>query len=294
MIHLPTDRRHRLANTSCIYCGIAFGPDVDQDEEHVVGRKFVPKGSLAKQVNLVANTCRECNAAKSALENDISSITMQPGPDGHDGDEHLEREAQRKSTAISIRTGKIVRDSHESFEIEGSLFPGFTMKFGLVSGPQLDFERSALLAEYHVRAFFYMLSFDEEKGHGLWPLGPVCCLGVVCRNDWGNETLTGFTDQVRTWHKILQGTLADGYFKVAFYRCPDRLVWGWALEWNKRYRIFGCFGEDGPVSTFVEGLPKLQTHVVEKKSKCTTRARIEVPLAESSDVLFDCCDGKDH
>ncbi|MCG8408915.1 MAG: hypothetical protein MI923_27230, partial [Phycisphaerales bacterium] len=165
---------------------------------------------------------------------------------------------------------------------------GVTMKFELISAPQLDFERAALLAEYHVRAFYYMLSFKPEKGHGLWPLGNVWCLGVVRRNDWGNERLAGFTEQVRTWKQILQGILADGYFKVVFYLCPDSALWGWALEWNKNFRIFGCFGEDEPVNTFTESLPKLSMQVFEKTSTCTTQGRVEVPLAGSSDVLFDC------
>jgi hypothetical protein len=43
-----------------------------------VSKKLVPKGKLDRQWNLIVRACRDCNRRKSALEDDISAITMQP------------------------------------------------------------------------------------------------------------------------------------------------------------------------------------------------------------------------
>lgn len=62
----------------CAYCGHAFGPGDRGENEHVIGRRFVPKGTLANHWNLILSACGPCNDAKAELENDISAITMQP------------------------------------------------------------------------------------------------------------------------------------------------------------------------------------------------------------------------
>jgi hypothetical protein len=51
-------------------------------DEHVIGRRFVPKNTMFGQWNVILRACRECNTAKSELENDISAITMQPDASG--------------------------------------------------------------------------------------------------------------------------------------------------------------------------------------------------------------------
>lgn len=62
----------------CAYCGAAFSRPSDGEAEHVIGRRFVPKGTLAAQWNLIVRACGPCNDHKADLENDISAITMQP------------------------------------------------------------------------------------------------------------------------------------------------------------------------------------------------------------------------
>src|SRR5689334_12269149 len=74
-----------LNNITCPYCGIDL---VQQNaiKEHVVGRRFVPKGKLAHSWNLILQACRQCNEKKSDLEDDISAISLLlPGAmDGED------------------------------------------------------------------------------------------------------------------------------------------------------------------------------------------------------------------
>lgn len=74
---LPVTKPVRLHNVVCPYCGATLASD-STTKEHVVGRKFVPKGPLENEWNLILNACRPCNNQKADLEHDISAITMQP------------------------------------------------------------------------------------------------------------------------------------------------------------------------------------------------------------------------
>lgn len=105
-----------LDNITCVYCGDELTPQT-VTKEHVVGRRFVPKGSLNQQWNLIVCACRVCNSKKSELENDISAITMHPNAWGMHVDETniLAKEAKRKSkNSYSKLTGKPVFKSKES------------------------------------------------------------------------------------------------------------------------------------------------------------------------------------
>ncbi len=49
--NLPNNKMTRLANVTCAYCGMegwVYNPWTD---EHVVGRRFVPKGMLDRVVD---------------------------------------------------------------------------------------------------------------------------------------------------------------------------------------------------------------------------------------------------
>src|ERR1700692_1203361 len=66
-----------LKNCICGYCDADLSSD-NRTTEHLVGRRFVPKGSLENQWNLIFKACRPCNGTKSELEDDISATTLQP------------------------------------------------------------------------------------------------------------------------------------------------------------------------------------------------------------------------
>src|SRR5258708_1804203 len=74
---ISPDRPIQIKNDICVYCAKQLTQDTIT-KEHVVGRRFIPKGKLNGQWNLIVNACRVCNGRKSDLENDISAITMQP------------------------------------------------------------------------------------------------------------------------------------------------------------------------------------------------------------------------
>lgn len=62
---LPTNRVHRLDNVNCAYCGRLFDDALPPSLEHVIGRKFVPRGALNANFNLHVNVCGGCNNAQS-------------------------------------------------------------------------------------------------------------------------------------------------------------------------------------------------------------------------------------
>lgn len=135
LTELPSNRAVVLDNITCPYCGIELD-ESNNTKEHVVGRRFVPKGSLNGDWNLIVRACQKCNSNKSFLENDISAITLSGklwfGTE--DSDENTKQEAQRKAkNSISNKTRKPVIHSQEELNIEGSFAPGATFKFNLVA-----------------------------------------------------------------------------------------------------------------------------------------------------------------
>jgi len=49
--NLPNNKVTRLANATCAYCGMEGRADNPLTDEHVIGRRFVPKGTLDRVVH---------------------------------------------------------------------------------------------------------------------------------------------------------------------------------------------------------------------------------------------------
>ena len=175
---LPGNRVVRLANVTCVYCGTLL-TEHTTSREHVIGKRFVPKGKLHGCWNLIVNACRTCNGIKSDLEDDISAITMQPdifGRYGHD-DEVAVLDGHRKAIASrSRRTRKHVKDSREEVTIEGGFAPGVGFSFKFTAPPQADRDRIYKLARLQIIGFFYWITFrvDESRGR-YWRGGFLPC-----------------------------------------------------------------------------------------------------------------------
>lgn len=217
-IDYPANRAHHLSNINCVYCGKLFDDSLQPTKEHVIGRKFVPKGALDGQWNLIVNACHDCNNQKADLENDISAITMQPDVAGvHvNDDENLADEARRKSeNAISRKTRKAIKDSKSNLNLH-SEGPGFKMTFGLIAPPQIDFERVMQLAHCHVTAFFFMQTYDAKSCRGGFHLGDFCPLMDADKADWGNDIMKWFMQETKEWDVRLHAVTAQEYFKISF------------------------------------------------------------------------------
>jgi hypothetical protein len=169
--NLPADKPIVLKNLTCPYCGSELDKKTNT-KEHVVGRRFVPKGSLSQKWNLILRACNICNNKKSSLEDDISAISMQPNVHGKYPSNHhlLLAEAQRKAKhSFSKTTKKLVSESQANLKVAGT-FMGGEMKIELIAPPQIDEIRAFELARLQITAFFYFITFDHSANIGhFWP-----------------------------------------------------------------------------------------------------------------------------
>jgi hypothetical protein len=288
LTEMPANKPVVLDNSHCVYCAAELTA-ASRTKEHVIGRRFVPKGKLDGHWNLILWACARCNGIKADLENDLSAITLQPdltGKFGHD-DQKAASEAARKATrSVSRRTRKPVKDSHENFDLKMQLAPGCEITFGLVSPAQVDRERVFELARLHVTAFFYMITFNASTRRGAyWRDGffPVLEAG---HRDWGNSIHRAFMDTLVAWGPRVLATTADGFFKIAIRRHPSADCWSWAVEWNRQFRIVGFCGDRTAAEAVFAGFPPLEATTISQGPDHYIRSRIERPLPDADDKLF--------
>lgn len=259
-------------------------------KEHVIGRRFVPKGKLNGQWNLIVRACKKCNNIKSDLENDISAISMQADASGRHplSDRALGMEATRKAlNSISRKTRKPVKDSSEKIDIKGTFAPGVEFTFNLTLPPQIENYRIYELARMQLMAFFYWINYDHKtKRGGIW-LGSFSPFLATIHSDWGNTVNKAFMDAVVKWEPRVIAIGADGFFKAIIRRHPAAVCWSWALEWNHKYRIVGFFGEQEPAKNIVATFPRMDVKTVAQGPNEYVSYRIEKALADEDDMLFN-------
>jgi len=285
-IEYPSNKAYHLSNINCIYCGSLLTKET-KTKEHVIGRKFVPKGTMNGQWNLIANACVSCNGLKSDLENDISAITMQPDVIGRHviDDTILAQEAKRKgNNAYSRATGKVVKDSNQNINITAEQ-PGFKMSFGLIAPPQVSFERVIQLAYYHVTAFFFMQTYKEETKLGGYPLGKFFPIMETDKADWGNDVMMWFMQEARNWDIRLHAITAQDYFKISFRKTENDLM-AWAVEWNQKKRCIGLWGQEADIQEIIQRRPIMERHHISGDTQNGLFMRTEKTLALEDDILF--------
>ncbi|WP_262692488.1 HNH endonuclease [Kordiimonas aestuarii] len=274
-----------MRNVTCVYCGILLTKETST-KEHVVGRRFVPRGKLNNQWNLIVKACEQCNSEKADLEDDISAITMLPGYDG-DGfniDDQIAAEAHRKAqNAVSRRTQEKVFRSEEEVNINAKISAGVTFKFNFKSAPQIDEQRVYQLARMHIRAFFYWITFQEVEQKGRFWSDVFCGVATACRGDWGNPVLVTFSNMVIGWEPRVIAFTADGFFRVAVRKHPEKMCWSWALEWNHNRRVVGFCGDKATILELNKKLPKLELETLHSAPNELLQMRFETPLHDDED-----------
>lgn len=287
----PINKAILLHNITCSYCGAVLTGQ-SSTKEHVIGRRFVPKGKLAGQWNLILNACIICNNLKSDLEDDLSAISMQPDAYGQHSvnDPILIEQAKKKGTGSTSRlTNKPVADSNEQIVINSTIFPGVSMAFSLSAPPQAAPARIYQLAEFHLKAFFYLISYNKETNIGGFWLGQYWPVMFSKRADWGNSIQVAFMNAVKEWPLRLHAIGADAYFKIIIRRHPNAECWSWALEWNQSHRVIGFFGDPESIQQVLDSFPSLNSieFPTGTGGDSAYRFRHEVPLDKSNDLLFE-------
>lgn len=283
----PVNQPQVLKNSQCVYCGCTFGKETKFNTDHVIGKNVVPWNSFAaNDWNLFVRSCLACNNRKSALENEISAITLQSGIGQKHADAELEEAARRKARkAPSTATGKLVKDSVGSETIAGNLFPEASISFGFVVPVQLSPTSVSHLAWAHVTAFFYAITYNERTRRSGWPPGPLTWMHFGPSSDWGSLLFASFADRTKLWLPRVLGNAAKGYFRIVMKRKDEQtLLWSFALEWNKSYRVIGFFGDKDATDQAVDALTFDPMFQVGSRQ----RYREEVPLTTAADPLFEC------
>ncbi len=276
-----------LRNQTCVYCGDEFRAKTSATKEHVIGRRFVPKGSLHQEWNLIANACPPCNSAKADLEDDISAITMYPRLNAG-GSQQSVCDGERKSQKSRSReTGKLVKDSESRTKLLYDLGPGAKLEFGLVAPPQVSPHRLDLLAQFHVRAIFYLMTYSTKLRTGRFWVGDFGVATSGRSTDWGNSRFLSFMTDTRDWHHRARIVSARDHFKLTIRKhAGGSSIWAWGVEWNKSYRSAGYFGEAPLVARQLGELPTLKGAILSRDGERTLTIRAEQSLADKNDTLF--------
>ena len=288
LVYYPANRAVVLRNIRCVYRGGAL-TQCNTTQDHVIGRRLVPKGKFNAQWNLILNACRTCNSRKSDLEDDISAITLLPDATGrfpHNDAAVIADARRRASKSISRRTRKSVQSSNERMKIEGSLGPDVGVIIDFVGPPQIDEQRGFELARLHLTALFFMQTYDHETREGGWWLHGFHPVKMTRREDWGNPTMRAFMAAIGEWDCRLHAVTADGFFKTVTRRHPLGECWAWAVEWNHSHRLIGFFGQRKPAQEIVDGFPRPKLHTIFEAPNRFLRYSMETPLPEGDDTLF--------
>ena len=283
------DKPVTLPGVRCAYCRAELTPS-NRSDDHVVGRRFVPQGTITG-FSLKLKACKRCNGYKSTLEDDISAITMLPDTAGNYArdDERLRATSKRKAKgARSPATRRLAAESYHQIEARLPIGGGMTLNYNGIAMPRIDDKRIGQLAYFHVQGFNFFQSFDRARGHGAWfEPSRFVMLDSMISSDWGNPALRYFTETVEIWQAVCMTAMADGYFRIIIRKNPAADVYAWALEWNDRMRVFGLCCDHEARDAFVAGCPR--NHALFSYGDTTNGFALaeDTPLADSEiDRLF--------
>ena len=283
------NRNASESNQFCLYCGRRVGSnaEIESNKEHLIGRNFVPKGSLAGDAfNFVFRACIECNTEKSDAERHVSTVSLFNSP-ARLVDLSINDLAARKASNDHHPTERrLVRDASvpHKIETEGN---GFSGTLHMTSPPQLEYKSVLLLAVRQIQGLFALISTEDprvpEKSK-LLAADKVLLHKDYNYGDWGNPQLIEIIERTKGWSAPLFVNSASGHFK-AILRIPKSQEEGyfWALEWNKSVRIVGAICHPSQYPVWLKDLPQLKWWSIPGKD---CRIRMETPLRGIPDHLF--------
>lgn len=287
----PANWSRNPSNDVCLYCNRLFDDvEVIATKEHLVGRNFVPRGSLdgGRCFNFIFDACSDCNNDKSVHEGHVSAITQLMSP-AISETEFAERAIAKSKGETHPQTGRPVADSFhkQTIEMRGS---DLGIRMGFVGPPQTDRYSVHRLAMRHVQGLYALVTNPDRTVKPLTLLYPghVYVLGDYLPGDWGNSQAWAASERVRDWTVRARIITAGGYFRAVLRRDGAEVgSWFWALEWNRYMRVIGGISYDGQLPSFMRDLPDLHWIESHTASGARLRQRQEESLDEASDTLFD-------
>jgi hypothetical protein len=287
--HVWFNKNLDKSNQYCFYCGIYVGPgsEIPSNKEHLIGRKFPPKGSFARDgFNFIFRACAKCNGRKSAAERHVSTATLFMSP-ARSLDGSVDEVAMHKASCDyhPDKKGILMKDAGDEHVFDFWQF-GILGQFTVMNPPQLNPEAVRLLACNHVQGLYTLLSSGvpstgwEAK---ILPSDCVLCFYYFGYRDWGNPHLREIGRRVARWSCLGAVDAADGYFRLIFRAHEDAESLFWALEWNKSLRIIGAICSPSAEPGLFRDLPDLGWKSLPGRQGSF---RWEVPLAAEDDDLF--------
>jgi hypothetical protein len=283
-------RNRARANIHCLYCDTFLGPGTTATvtKEHLIGRRFVPKGSLdsGQRFNFIFSACDECNGHKARFEDHVSAVCMMWSRRAAEEPSFL-AEAFRK-TANSyhpLRPGVKIADASEHPRISGS-FGDANVQMTFAAPPRIDQSHVSGLAAMHVQALYSLATTrDHRSRESLKRLAPtnIWILDWYPASDWGNPALVEARKRITRRPPVITVNAAEGAFRATLRRDYAEQPWCWALEWNHAIRVIGAIGDfDSPPSVLAGIQPPRWTPLADG-----WRFRPEVPAAEPDDLFSD-------
>lgn len=280
------------SNKFCLYCGaqVGAGSKVRSNKEHLIGRHFVPVGSMndGKAFNLIFRACSRCNSGKAELERHVSSVTL------YDSLGRADPQVAKLAAEKAARDfhpgakGTAVKDAHQRIRIESRTGP-LKVSCEFTGPPQLVASAAETLAFCHIQGLFSLVTSADPTAATTTSLLPdrhFILHRIYRYSDWGNPELGELVRRSSDWAEPISITTAGGYFRARMRRGPRaKDGWLWALEWNKSLRLLGAIGDRDSPPALLKDLPDLGWRGYESSDGSVFRIRHEVPL-DGRDCLF--------
>jgi hypothetical protein len=281
------------SNQYCLYCGRYIGTEsvIPSNKEHLIGREFVPTGSLGQKdsFNFIFRACVEHNSEKANYERHVSNITLYNSA-MHIDDIKIKELAYRKAIKDyhPDKKGVKIIDAIEKLDMN-YVGENLNLSFSFIAPPQPSKYYFMNLAFMQMQGLFalihsprpynknklVLLSSHYFKYIGGWPI-----------EDWGNVVLMYLQGLVENWECYANINTACGFYKSIIKHDPITGVLFWAFEWNMSYRVCGFIGDDEHVKEFIEKLPIDDWKILHQEGKKITRIKRDIPLNKENDKLF--------
>lgn len=290
-------------NFNCPYCGVDLRDKSKKPtKDHMIARKFVPKGTLNAEWNLILDACKKCNFEKGRLEDAVSAFSLfsfdkcRPQISKDELARKLGFDEKRGTFRGSNHpeTRKPIGNSFKEISINSKFGP-LDIRVNFMAPPQYE-PYTLNLSKMQIQALYYYISnvdlenisksraFTEDSIF----LDPkyIHPLFHFSKNGWGDPAAMEFRRRVDSWNFLFYFSTAKSNFKCLILQeqsSTKKPPIFWLLEWNKNYRILGLIRDPNEITNQEQNLPNDRILI---QSEPETWISKQVPLKEDDDFFF--------